>query len=618
MPKKPGPSSKSFSSESKPAAAPAAKKSSSGSTPVPTLKAEPAKSSPPAPIALQPDPDAPVAAPPAKEKGARKKSPASAKKTATPAASPKISPAPIAAPVASIPAKAPVKPRKPAPKIKSAPAAAAPPPRALGPDRHRILCVSAECTPLAQSGGLGDAVAGMSKALHHRGNDVRIVMPLYGCLDRAKYGIKFLRSCCVHFGHGEEIWVGIHEAKLDGEVPIWFVDYERYFGRHNLYGDRDDAYRFGVLSKAALQVCKDLNFIPDVVHTHDWMTSMAAVFLKTWDRILSPLSNTASVLTIHNIGYQGKFDSSVLRFYGLDGEYLRPDRFEDFGGVNLLKAGIQYADAVTTVSPTYAREIRQPLGGMGLAPYLNDRADHLFGILNGVDTTLWNPEADKFIPARYSRTDLSGKAACKRALQERFGLELDPKLPIFAMVSRFAPQKGFDLIRGALPEALRNMHMQVVALGAGDPVTEDFFGWLASAYPGRANAHIGFVPELAHLIEAGSDFFLMPSYYEPCGLNQMYSSLYGTLPVVRATGGLDDTVENYDEASASGTGFKFWEISDRALYYTIGWAVSTWYDRPHHYSAMQQRGMVKDFSWDASAREYEKVYAHAIAHRTAG
>jgi starch synthase len=531
-------------------------------------------------------------------------------------------PAPVAPSIAPAEpvAKIPPRPRKAPPRIKSAAPAAvpetpAPAPITLGPENHRILCVSAECTPLAQSGGLGDAVAGLSKALLKRGNDVRIVMPLYGYLDRAKYGITYSRSCCVHFGQGEEIWVGIHEGKLDGQVPIWFVDYERYFGRPNLYGDDDDAYRFGVLSKAALQICKDVKFIPHVVHVHDWMTSMAAVFLKTWDRILSPLSNTASVLTIHNIGYQGKFDAGVLRFYGLGGDYLAPDRFEDFGRVNLLKAGIQYADAITTVSPTYAREVREPIGGMGLAPYLNNRSDHLFGILNGVDTTLWNPQIDKYIPARYSASDLSGKAACKRALQERFGLEQDPKIPIFAMVSRFAPQKGFDLLRGALPEALRSMHLQVVALGSGDPVTEDFFRWLHSAHPSRANAHIGFVPELAHLIEAGSDFFLMPSYYEPCGLNQMYSSLYGTLPIVRATGGLDDTVENYNEATGMGTGFKFWEISDRALYYTIGWAVSTWYDRPHHYRAMQQEGMTKDFSWDASAREYEKVYSHAIAHR---
>jgi len=342
---------------------------------------------------------------------------------------------------------------------------------------------------------------------------------------------------------------------------------------------------------------------------------MAAVFLKTWDRVLSPLSSTASVLTIHNIGYQGKFDASVLPFYGLGGDYMTPDRFEDFGAVNLLKAGIQYADAVTTVSPTYANEIRGPIGGMGLAMYLHNRGEHVSGILNGVDTTLWNPATDKYLPARYNRTDMAGKAECKRILQERFGLTVDPKIPIFAVISRFAPQKGFDLMRGSLPQALRDMVMQVVVLGTGDAFTEHFFRWLTEANPGRANAHIGFSPEVAHLIEAGSDFFLMPSIYEPCGLNQMYSSLYGTLPIVRATGGLDDTVENYDEATGTGTGFKFWEISGRALYYTIGWAVSTWYDRPHHITAMQQQGMAKDFTWGASAQQYELVYEQALAHR---
>jgi starch synthase len=254
---------------------------------------------------------------------------------------------------------------------------------------------------------------------------------------------------------------------------------------------------------------------------------------------------------------------------------------------------------------------------MGLAPYLTNRSEHLFGIVNGVDTTLWNPATDKYLPARYSRDNLAGKAACKKALQERFGLTVDPKIPLFGIVSRFASQKGFDLMRGALPQATRDMIMQVVALGTGDPFTENFFRWMHGAFPKSANAHIGFLPELAHLIEAGSDFFLMPSLYEPCGLNQMYSSLYGTLPIVRATGGLDDTVENYNEAAGTGTGFKFWEISGRALFYTIGWAVSTWFDRPQHYAAMQQQGMARDFTWESSARQYERVYEHALAHRAA-
>jgi starch synthase len=477
----------------------------------------------------------------------------------------------------------------------------------------RIVFIASECTPLAQTGGLGDVVAGLSKALRQRGHDARIILPLYRNIDRYKHGITYSRSCCVHFGHGEEIWVGIFEGKLDGEVPAWFVDYERFFGRPYIYDDQEDCYRFGLLCKAALQICKDTDWIPQVAHVHDWMTSMAAVFLKTWDRVLSPLSETASVLTIHNIGYQGKFDASVLSFYGLGADYLSADRFEDFGEINLLKAGIQYADAVTTVSPTYANEIRGPIGGMGLAPYLNNRSEHLFGIVNGVDTELWNPATDKYLPARYSADNLAGKAVCKKALQERFGLHVDPKVPLFGVVSRFAPQKGFDLIRGALPQALRDMIMQFVALGTGDPFTEDFFRWTHNAHPHAANAHIGFVPELAHLIEAGCDFFIMPSLYEPCGLNQMYSSLYGTLPVVRATGGLDDTVDNYSEADGSGTGFKFWDISQGALYHTIGWAVSTWWDRPHHYAMMQKRGMAKDFTWAHSAEQYEKVYEHAMA-----
>jgi starch synthase len=485
-----------------------------------------------------------------------------------------------------------------------------------GSTSKRIVFITSECSPLAQTGGLGDMVAGLTKALHQRGHDVRIVMPLYAQIDRARFGITYSRACCIHFGQGEEIWVGIHEGKLDGVVPIWFIDYARYFGRGWIYdGGDEDAWRFGLLSKAALQVCKDTDFIPHIAHVHDWMTAPAAVFLKTWDRVLSPLSGTASVLTIHNIGYQGKFHPSVLEFYGLGGEYLAADKFEDFGAANLLKAGIQYADVVTTVSPTYAHEIRGPIGGMGLGMYLNNRSENVFGILNGVDTEIWNPETDKYLPARYSRSDLAGKAACKRALQERFGLEVNPNIPIFGIVSRFAPQKGFDLLRGALPQALRDMVMQVVVLGTGDPITESFFRWLHNAHPRGANAHIGFVPELAHLIEAGCDFFLMPSIYEPCGLNQMYSSIYGTLPIVRATGGLEDTVENYDEAAKRGTGFKFWDISDRALYYTIGWAVSTWYDRPDDYRRMQLAGMERDFTWNASALEYERVYDHALAQR---
>ncbi len=252
---------------------------------------------------------------------------------------------------------------------------------------------------------------------------------------------------------------------------------------------------------------------------------------------------------------------------------------------------------------------------MGMAPYLNNRSSDLFGILNGVDYEHWNPATDTLIPARYTPADLSGKATCKAALQQRFGLEQRADLPVFGIVSRFAPQKGFSLLREALPNALKDMVMQLIVLGTGDPDTENFFRWLAEFYPGRVGGFIGFSNELSHVIEAGSDFFLMPSRYEPCGLNQSYSMKYGTLPIVRATGGLDDTVQNYDEATGAGTGFKFLQADGGALYNTIGWAVSTWFDRPHHIAQLRQQAMAQDFSWNDSGRQYVKVYEHALRNR---
>jgi len=463
-------------------------------------------------------------------------------------------------------------------------------------------------------------VAALPKALRRLGHDVRIVLPLYHSIDRAKYGIVPESPSCVHMGQGEENWIGVHAGLLDEEVPVWFVDYERFFGRPGIYDHAgreypDNAFRYALLSKAATQICKDRNFIPEIMHVHDWPTALVAVFLKTWDRVLSPLSATASVLTIHNVGYQGIYHSSAFAYAGVGGEYFSPDVFETYGQINLLKAGIHFADALTTVSPTHAREILDPAGGMGLAPYLNNREADLFGILNGVDYEHWNPATDTLIPAQFSPDDLTGKAVCKAALQEQFGLEQRADLPLFGIVSRFAPQKGFNLLREALPNALKDMSMQLILLGTGDQETENFFRWLAGFYPGRVGGLIGFSNELSHMIEAGSDFFLMPSLYEPCGLNQSYSMKYGTLPIVRATGGLDDTVQNYDEATGAGTGFKFWQASGGALYNTIGWAVSTWFDRPQHIAQLRRQAMAQDFSWSDSALKYVEAYEHALRNR---
>ena len=486
----------------------------------------------------------------------------------------------------------------------------------------KIAFIAAECAPFAKTGGLGDVVGALPKALTALGHDVRVFLPLYASINRAKFGIVPSGSLCAHMGAGEEIWLGLHEGRLGDGTPVTFFEYDRFYGRRGVYGEPeeypDSAFRFALLPKAGLQWCKDFNWTPDVVHVHDWSSALGAVFLKTWDKILSPLSETASVLTIHNIGYAGKFDRFALKFIGVGEEYFNSEVFEDGGQINLLKAGIHFADAITTVSPTHAHEILGPIGGQGLAPYLNNRRGDVSGILNGVDYEDWNPESDPHIPAQYGASDLSGKAICKAALQERFGLRFEPKTPIFGVVSRFASQKGFDLLQAALPRALEQMRMQLVVLGTGDPQTEAFFNDLARRFPGQVGVFIGFSVELSHLVEAGSDFFLMPSIYEPCGLNQSYSMRYATLPLVRATGGLDDTVHNYDEKTGRGTGFKFWDIDPAALYYCIGWAVSTWFDRPAHIEKLRRAAMAQEFSWRDSARQYVAVYEHALRNKRSG
>ncbi|HEX9995964.1 MAG TPA: glycogen synthase [Abditibacterium sp.] len=486
----------------------------------------------------------------------------------------------------------------------------------------KIAFIASECAPFAKTGGLGDVVGALPKALARLGHDVRVFLPLYSSINRQKWGFQFVDSCCVHMGQGEENWVGIHQTSIEGEVPVYGIEFGRFYDRGGIYGDPDEfpdnAFRFALLPKAALQWCKDTDWIPDVAHLHDWSSALGAVFLKTWDRILSPLSDTASVLSIHNIGYPGTFHASAFPYFGVGGELFQPDIFEDNGKINLLKAGIHFADAITTVSPTHAHEMLDPIGGMGLAPYLNNRRGDLTGILNGVDYEDWNPETDKYLPATYSADDLSGKAICKAALQERFNLDFNPKVPIFGIVSRFASQKGFDLLQQALPRALDSMAMQLVVLGTGDRATEQFFHDLTRRYPGRVGSFIGFSVEMSHLVEAGSDFFLMPSIYEPCGLNQSYSMRYGTLPIVRATGGLDDTVHNYDEQTGAGTGFKFWNPDATALYFCMGWAVSTWFDRPHHIAQLRRHAMAQEFLWSDAARQYESVYRHAIKNRRSG
>lgn len=482
----------------------------------------------------------------------------------------------------------------------------------------KILLAASECAPLAKSGGLGDVVAGLAKELRAFGHDSRIVLPLYRSINREKYGITFKAPACVHLG-GVETWVGVYTCELDGIVPVWLIDHEYFFGRNGIYDENnqeytDNAYRYALFSKACLQLCKDFEWIPDVIHVHDWSTAPITAYLKTWDRILSPLSATASVLTIHNIGYQGVYDAQVISYMGFGPDQFQPDIFEDHGRANLLKAGVWYADAVTTVSPTHAEEILTPAGGMGLAPYLNRRGADVFGILNGADYSQWDPRHDPFIAEPYSAQDMKGKLACKRQLRERFALE-ESNAPIVGLVSRLVEQKGTDLLRGMLTQALEQMDFQLVLLGSGDTHIQDYFNWLALRFSGKVGTLIGFSNELSHQIVAGSDFFLMPSIYEPCGLTQLYSMRYGTLPIVRETGGLKDTVKTYNPEDGSGTGFGFRDPTSEALQGTLGWALDTWTNRPEHIRQMQQEAMKADFSWDKSVPDYLQVYRQAIKNR---
>jgi starch synthase len=484
----------------------------------------------------------------------------------------------------------------------------------------KIAFIASECVPYAKTGGLGDVVGALPKALRRLGHTPIVILPRYAFIDYIHYGLRpFLSPLGVWMG-GVQEWCSVHAAENDG-VPVYFIESRQYFDRYGLYHDaemndyQDNARRFGFFTRAALQLCRDMGFAPDIVHAHDWQTAAASAYLKIWhwdDRVLGGAS---SVLTIHNVAYQGVYNAADYDYLGFQRGNFSPDKFEDHGQLNLLKGGIHYADLVNTVSPTYAAETRTPYQGHGLAPYLSGKGPDYVGILNGADYDQWDPTIDRLIPKRYSRADLSGKAACKEALQRRFLLEVDPGIPIVGAVSRLADQKGLHLLAAAIEPVLQSMRVQFVILGAGDKGLEWYYGGLPARYPGRVGSYIGYNEEIAHWIEAGSDFFIMPSIFEPCGLNQMYSLRYGTLPIVRATGGLEDTVQQYDEETGAGTGFKFSDANPTSIYYAIGWAVSTYYDRPEHLRKMIQSAMVQDYSWEKSARLYVQAYRQAIRNK---
>ena len=477
-----------------------------------------------------------------------------------------------------------------------------------------ILFVASEVVPFAKTGGLADVAGALPKALKELGHNIIVVMPRYYKIDRSKLS-HVPGALGVPMGPMGELWAGVYESNLpNSKVPIYFIDYEKFFGRAGLYDENGKAYednenRFIFLSKSAFMLCKKLGFTPDIIHANDWHTATMPLLAKT--RFVHDFANAATVLTIHNLQHQGEFFKGAIDVLEVGWEHFNPMEFESYDVFNSLKGGIANADAVTTVSKKYAQEIQTGEFGFGLENHIRAHNAKLFGILNGVDYSEWNPSTDKAIAKKYDVEDMSGKKVCKEALQKHFGLKVDANIPLIGFVGRFAEQKGINLI-AQIMHRLKDLDLQFVMLGTGEKWAEFFFGDQAYKHKHKFGVHIGYSDTLAHQIEAGSDMFLMPSLFEPCGLNQIYSLRYGTLPIVRATGGLDDTIDNFDKNSSTCNGFKFYEASADALYNTIKWAIDTYHNDKKDFKKMQERAMKMRFDWIKSAKSYEEVYRYAL------
>jgi len=482
----------------------------------------------------------------------------------------------------------------------------------------RILIVSSEIAPFAKTGGLADVTAALGRYLARTGHDVRLLMPLYERIPaNTKGSISFSpRLTGLRMGLGSRTFpYSVGSAALPkSETSVHFLASNELYGRKGIYTqDPDEPVRFAFLSRAALEFCQHLGWAPDVIHANDWHTGLLPLYLKThfaWDRLFQ---RTRTLLTIHNIGYQGTFGSGVLEEVSLANErkLVHQDHLRD-GHVSFLETGILYADALTTVSETYAREIQTSEFGMGLEGPLRARADALHGILNGIDDGEWNPETDPYLERSYSADDLAGKEANKRALLDDFELPYDADVPVFGIVSRLTAQKGFELLPDVLAVLLREADLRLVVLGSGEERHEQYFQWLHDTFPSQVGVYRGHDERIAHRIEAGSDLFLMPSRYEPCGLNQMYSLRYGTVPIVRRTGGLADTVEPYDPETGRGTGFLFDEFRSEALLEAVREALACWSDR-FTWQRLMRNGMSRDFSWDRQGERYVELYRELLA-----
>jgi starch synthase len=487
-------------------------------------------------------------------------------------------------------------------------------------DRLRVCVCTSEAVPFAKTGGLADVAGALPRALADAGCDVRVVLPAYQSINRERFGFRPIGEAAVPLGNAR-VPVQFFESRLPGSgVPVHLVASDRYFDRPGLYGEGgrdypDNLERFTTFCRGTLALVRHVGWSPEVLHCQDWQTALLPVWLRVEPRD-SALANTGTLFTVHNLAYQGLFPPEQLPVTGLTADVFTPAGIEFYGKINLLKGGLVFADLLSTVSEQYAREIQTEEFGCGLEGVLRNRAGSLIGILNGVDYAAWDPATDRLIPATYTPQDLTGKAVCKEQLQRALGLAPEPRAPLIGMITRLADQKGLDLV-SAIIETLMDMGAQFALLGTGDPAYHTRFQEIGERYRGRAAVTLGFDDTLAHRIEAGADIFLMPSRYEPSGLNQLYSLRYGTVPVVRKTGGLADTIiDATPDARARGTanGFVFEGYSADALLGAVTRALVT-FRKPEVWRRLQAVGMRQDFSWGGSADRYVAAYRRIVAAR---
>lgn len=476
-----------------------------------------------------------------------------------------------------------------------------------------LMFAASECAPFFKTGGLGDVLGALPKELAKYNNDVRVVLPYYAqsMPEKFKNQLKDTAQFTVKVGWRNQ-YCGVKELKQDN-VTYYFIDNLYYFDRPTLYDYDDDGERYAFFCQAAIEMLEKIQFIPDILHVNDWQTAVIPVLLKDKYHWIKSLRDIKTVLTIHNILFQGVYDQSILSdLFGIGYNTFHEYGLKYWNSVSFLKGGLYYSDLVTTVSPTYAQEIQTSDFGYGLEQDLANVSHKLVGILNGIDYDVYNPETDNTIAAHFSVDDLKGKQKNKLALQKRLELPADAEIALVGIVTRLDEQKGVQLIEEAMDELLTHRHMQIVLLGTGKKYFEEAFEHYNEKYPEKCKAIIDFDIELSQLIYAGSDLFLMPSAFEPCGLSQLNSLRYGTLPIVHETGGLVDTVRSYNMETGEGTGFSFYDFDMQTMLDTIDRALTVYYDKPKHWKQMMKQAMNQNNSWEKSAQDYIDQYKYLV------